>query len=452
MNNDINYAEIITVFSQKEDYAYYQMSYSEFYDAIAGKERAGMFFEMTLDEEPTFFYWNDKEHTSFTVCVDADEAKAKAKEKNPDVNYDEEESKEGEETSEETSEEETEENVDEDGVVKDGNYGWGYFYDVTIYPYGLDEIYSAAGVNPDAENYIQPEFKNKKVLDYQEGFLRSYLGKETYLGPSYSKERVLQKGTVNLTSTWKQLYDALGYESLGRTANNWCINSVTTMEIGIGDVVYDTPSVIVDYHPNGSSVILAVSNKIYQGDSRWGSCPRGNGNHTIREAACIDCCYIMAAEYFNHKSYNIVQVCSDGPGGYVHGQSFYYGDFCTDNGIDFRNISPTTSAIISELARGNVCEMCIGGGYYKDDEGNSHGIKKPWYTEDGMCLHNTAEHHLLIVGYDDDGFYFVDPGSSYVTTTKLSFKTFSNAPVRYINSLYPTNGQLPTYKFNNILE
>lgn len=438
VNNDINYAEIITVYSQKtaDEDGYLNMSYSDFYDSIAGKKHAGMFFEMDIETEPTYFYWNNKDHSSFTEVATKEEArKHRSKEENKaekDANT----SEEASDSSSTTSDDEDEE-FEELSDEKGGSYGWGYFYKVTLYPYGLDEIYEAAGVNKFAESSINSNFYNIDCLDIQEGFLRTYIGSKKYLGPSYSEKR-------NERSLWNALYNKESLEPNGRTPGRW-ISESALKELVVSYLGEGGGGIVVDYKPNGESVILdfnmdsetSPNNRyICQGD--FGNTPRGDGTRTIAGAACIDCSYTMAAQYYNESLYDIPKICKDtSEGGYVIGQSFYYGKFCEDMGMTRMGCAKSTSEIVSHITQGHPVVI---------------GIKGFWYASNGRTLHNTdSTHYFLVIGYDNNGFYLADPGSRNNTKNgPITYSDFSKAPIFFIEALAPAKGQSPKYKYNSI--
>ena len=436
VNNDINYAEIITVYSQKtaDEDGYLNMSYSDFYDTIAGKEHAGMFFEMNIETEPTYFYWNNSEHTSYTEVSSKEEArKHRSKEENKEEKERAKTSEEDTTSSSTTSDEEDEE-FEELSDEKGGSYGWGYFYKVTLYPYGLDEIYEAAGVDPDEESVINSKFYNFELLDIQEGFLRTYIGSKKDLGPAGTDTR-------NSSSLWNSLYEKSGKASSGRTPWAWTDTSILKelnySYIGSGS------GIVVDYHPNGESIILRVD-KIYQGSYKAhrgyvGQKNKNGNDYTIASYGCIDCSYIMAAQYYNHKYYNVEQICrGEDRNGYVNSnQGFKYGAFCSDTGIGFREGSKSTTGIIEQLTQGNPVVV---------------KIKGQWTSITGRNLHGTdSSHYFLIIGYDDNGFYLADPGSKENTENgPISYEDFAKGPIKEIMYLYPTAGQLPTYEHNSI--
>ena len=114
---------------------------------------------------------------------------------------------------------------------------------------------------------------------------------------------------------------------------------------------------------------------------------RGDGKWTIAQAGCTDCSYTMAAQYYNRTSYDITQISKlSNQGGYIiSGQSFYFGKFCADMGIN-RDFGPlSSSSIISSITQGNPVVVQIKGKW------------KDYHTSP-----NT--HYFLIIGYDDVGF------------------------------------------------
>lgn len=452
-NNDINYAEIITVFSQSDDNVYYAISYSDFYDKLVGNpDTPHVFFEMELNSTPTYFYWNDANHDGYTI---ADENTAKSHATTAQGLWD---TLTSALSGDESSDSDDEESSDEDAVLSPGdydpntnptpddeaagNYGWGYFYDFNLYPYGLFDIYRCAGINMDAPSYISPQFSNLETLDTQEGYLRMYLGDSTYLGPSGLEERKSPSGT-NLQSTWKKLYDSKGLDFTGRTATAWCDSQLNAEMLGHLSNTYTggTSGMEINYIPDGNAVILDLVEPYYicQGDYPD---PRGDGTSSIASNGCIDCCYTMAASYIRGEKLDIRKISSSlDDGGFVGGQSFYFGNFCSEFELDFSQKDGADMAqIVMDITEGFPVEIEMTG---------------EWTSSDGsITYHNySKEHHFLIYGYDETGFYIADPGSRGNTKSGgkarvIPYDDFSNLEVVKSRKIFTTNGYIPAFVVN----
>lgn len=421
LNNDINYAELFTIFSQSEENQFNRISYERFYDTFASTKSEGLYYEMEIFEDKTWFYWNNPQHTSFTIASSENSARTSAAQLVTYYN-----SLEGtsEDTSAESSSEDTSEGTSE-GIIDPLSEWYGYFYDCNVYPYGLNDIYEAVGISPEDPSLINPEMENKDVLDTQEGFLRLYLEETVDLGPGYDKSR-------NSTSLWLTLYNERNEEPTGRSCAFWTENHVALLSPptpGMG-TSYGT-GLQLDYQPDGSSVIMDMPNYINQGN--YGSTPRGDGRLTIGSAGCIDCSFAMAALYYNRTCLPMEQVSTR----YVHGQSFHYGDFCADNGLGFRNGDFSMASIIQHLSSGNLIIVQIRGG---------------WISETGRTLHGgNSTHYFVVMGYDDTGLYIYDPGNAGNTNGRpISYEDMSNCPAIQTIYMSSTRGASPSYEVNTI--
>ena len=461
-NNDLNYAEIITVFSQGDDESYNNISYSDFYDKLVGNPEAPhVFFEMTLDKEKTYFYWLNKEHTEYKITTE-DDAKAHAMTIKDVIDNligdsdDENDTSDStaDDTSDTTSDEYEEEGEPSEEDAAAGNYGWGYFYDFHLYPYGLFEIYRCAGLNYSSPSPINSQYQNVQVLDMQEEFLRLYLENEIELGPSCSKPR-------EFDSNWKSLYDNPD-DCTGRTELTWIdpnddsvivVNDTMLGQIASSYEGGDS-GMVLNYTPTGDAVILNLVEPYYinQGDhpvQRGEETYFGNPPKlvTISTHGCIDCSFTMAASYINKVKYNVEPISKPrSEGGFIinGGQSFYWSEFCSSMGLDYsQKTGAELDDIIEHINQGFPVEIQMQGTWY----GNGDRIYySSWHDE----------HHFLIVGYDSVGLYIADPGSKANTKCDddtarvIPYEDFANLKV--INSVYifTTNGYEPDFVVNTL--
>lgn len=128
---------------------------------------------------------------------------------------------------------------------------------------------------------------------------------------------------------------------------------------------------------------------------------RGNGgakgNDTIAGYGCIDCCYMMCANYFNKIQCNPVKICSlNWDGGYVNAnEQFEYGNFCTSYKMSYsQKDKMKVSSIVSWIDKGNPIIVHIGG---------------PWRDSNGYWYYQGKGHYFVIYGYDEAGLYVLDP-------------------------------------------
>lgn len=175
------------------------------------------------------------------------------------------------------------------------------------------------------------------------------------------------------------------------------VSSYITSDLDVGG----DNGIDIVYVPTGKSVILDMDDYyINQCDYKQ---PRGDGHHTISDAACIDCSFTMCAEYYNRESYNIVPICSNmryyakSSNGYY--QSFHYGNFCADYGMDcpsfYESGALSIQKMVDHLNTGNPIIIYV---------------SNTWLSSNGDTYYSGNGHYLVICGYDDIGFYVQDPG------------------------------------------
>lgn len=151
------------------------------------------------------------------------------------------------------------------------------------------------------------------------------------------------------------------------------------------------------------SVILPMNQYINQGNGSWAQHKRGGigSNSTIKQAGCIDCCYLMAASYYNHEKYDVTSILTNSR--YYSSNSFSSGTFLNDFGLS----------------------QSISGGFNKLDIREAIEMGHPVILEikGAFSFHRrNSGHFLVIMGYNKTGFMVYDPGSndnSYCNTGRV---------------------------------
>lgn len=167
------------------------------------------------------------------------------------------------------------------------------------------------------------------------------------------------------------------------------------------------------YVPDGEGKVLDMYQYINQGTGDWKDLKRGGiaSNSTIKQSGCIDCCYLMAASYYNQRGYDVARVLSNSK--YYSGNAFNSNAFVGDFGISqTKHSGYSVSAIRNAIDAGHPAILEINGVF---------------------SFHNrNSSHFMVIMGYNDNGFMVYDPGSygnTYCNTGRvIPYTAFSNGP------------------------
>lgn len=164
---------------------------------------------------------------------------------------------------------------------------------------------------------------------------------------------------------------------------------------------------------DGKSVILPMNQYINQGSGSWSQVKRGGigSNDTVKQSGCIDCSYLMVASYYNNTTYNVGSILSKSK--YYSGNQFLSGPFLGDYGL-----SQSVHSGYSQQGIRDAIDM---------------GHPVILHIRGTFSFHpRNSGHFLVIMGYNDDGFMFYDPGSnanSYcITGNVIPYNAFTNGP------------------------
>lgn len=298
-------------------------------------------------------------------------------------------------------------------ITKNLIYKYGFFYDCEIAPYGLLELYTIADVDPDEMNVNEYTIRNIDTLDLSEKWLRTKIS-DVPLGPD--ERSPMQFLNSDLVSKG--------------------IDGLFSNHIYYKHAVDLKDQLSCDYIPDGQSVILDMQGYINQGrypDSYRGTDGRGQ---SIKAAGCCDCSYTMIAMYFNRANYNIVSISKK----YVTNNNFRGIDFLSSVGLaeTVRDAAYSASSVIGYLTEGLPVMLHISG---------------KW-TYNGVTYHSSSNgHFLVIMGFDDKGFYVYDPGSNKNTTNgPIPYAAFSYVGGKSIRVITRQDNFVPHYLVNTYLE
>lgn len=292
-------------------------------------------------------------------------------------------------------------------------YKYGFYYDCEIAPYGLLELYTIAGTDPNDMNANEYTMRNIDVLDISEKWLRAKifdvpLGLDARSPMQYLDSNLVSKG----------------------------IEGLFTNDIYYKHAVGLRDQLTCNYVPDGQSVILDMQGYINQGkypDNYRGTDGRGQ---SIKAAGCCDCSYAMIAMYLNRANYDIVSVSRT----YVSNNNFRGKDFLNSVGLkeDVRDGAYSASSVIGYLTEGLPVMLHISG---------------KW-VYNGITYHgSTNGHFLVIMGFDDVGFYVYDPGSNQNTSGgPIPYAAFSHVAGKSIRVISRKSTFMPRYLVNTYLD
>ncbi|MDE6627709.1 MAG: C39 family peptidase [Lachnospiraceae bacterium] len=406
LNNDINFAEILSVFGQEDAYNWKTCKYQDYVAFLNSETTQKLFYEMYVEKDNPTYAITCKKNESYTT----DEGGTATRTVFQTV-----EKQFGGEEFEFDAESELGEGWETDEVY--------FYYKIFVMPYGLRELYEMIK-EAEWESFMEETNQtfhfqtNRGLLDYSELYLRTYVREEKpdpisperpfdiyerselYLGPDYRDER-------SPLSVARTPHDEAAPFVVGSTASGrspvfyfeMSINDGYSVEEGVPDWDDKDPLPKEDIVYPPDSVILDMPVYINQGDYPYNL--RGCHRHSIKQEGCMDCSYTMCEEYFHNKNLSITNVSSS----YVGINCMMDGQrFCLDNLMTATGDSPYSQAsIMSEIRNGNPVVLHIRGTW-------SYG---------GRVLHRSSGGHFLVVmGYDSKGFFFYDPGMRANTAVK----------------------------------
>lgn len=381
-NDDLNYAEIFAVLEQNTAFDYDAFTYSDFYDLLVNQNTTSLLIEVEVGD----MVYIKKEGLS---SKDTDDFLSDEEIDDNNANMEESEEK------------------DEDAPgFWDKVFGT---YDVHVWPAGLMELYGIAGDSPyNAHKYVDAK-PNWQLLDYSELWVRKMFP-TVNLGPSFEDSRSVR------SLVYSKLQDQYpGITPTGRSAYSYCENYIAEEIHGITykqTYCDDRIQLSTKYVPTGSSYILDMFGYINQlkydeslKRGKWDG--TGTDERTsIHDKGCIDCCYVMVYEYFYRNPLNVPLVCEN----YVNSVGDFERSTFTSayHFSEKENYTYNADTIRSELAEGAPVVMYMYGKW----EYNGITYKKS---------ENTG-HFIVIMGYDDNGFYVYDPANENTT---------ENGPIPY---------------------
>ena len=405
--DDVNYAEIFSVFSMTDSVAngatysfdWGDVNYNDFMAYLQKEECYKYMYELGLKWIPV--YRGEKEvHEENDPDTDDDDVDYTITIEREPYEYDSPEECKG-----------APESITWDGVTCDWEE---YYVKVTVKPMGLRELFAMAFNTNDpvsASNQKHVNFdqhQNMYMLGYTERVTRLYQrdDKVNYavaghvvsdgndpLGPSYKKPRSNRSPVywdVN-NSAWLK---ARGWQGTGRSP--WYYIEITYNDkfdaIEWEDDPGDAPDP-GDFEPPEGGKILDMYEYINQGD--YPDTLRGSSNETIKKSGCLDCTVAMIAMYYKRYHIPITDVSKH----VDSGGSLHTSDALADYGLKSSgNIgSSVIEGVISEINADRPVILHIRG-YWTS-------------SEDGRVLHGTSNGHFLVgIGYDMTGLYVWDPG------------------------------------------
>lgn len=419
LNNDLNYAEIICVLSQENPLTGF--SYSDFYDLLMSDEACSLLYEMEMSDRKYFYY--DEKGNIIKFSID-------------DINTILDKIKNGEIVTKPVSSDNPT-NPDNpvnsqtpnpnDPLANADNLNIFFMYETAIYPYGLKDLYDIAGIDMYADNEAVSSMRNIDVLDENENWLRARLP-DISMGPKWNEKRNFYS-MVSAAYRQNTSLTASGRSLLFYTENYVNSASAPGFDYGSGD-----PNDF-QYNYTGQSVILDFPYYINQGNYPNDYRGTDGKGDTIKKSGCTDCSYTMVVSYFTRKNLSIQSISRN----YVKSNTFQTTQFLTDNGLSEARKSFSVTNICNDLIEGKPCVIHISGRW----------------TYNGRTYHSSSRgHFLVIIGFDDTGFYVFDPGSSSNTKNgPIPYAAWSHVDIKTVRPITSSNASfVPYYKVNTFKE
>ncbi len=527
-NDDLNYAEFFTVLCQNEKFNYENFTYEEFFKTVVNKKTTKYLFELQVEGESFYKYTAGGKETLKQKKAEGIDSKngggsiAGQKLSNDQVNAEFEsltaaEAKDEKKDAKDEKDEEVKLTPIQqlislgndlitgladvtDKVVKffdRWTKNFFFAYDVTLKPYGLEELYKIADIRPDAPCKVNYTMRNIDMLDTQEALLRGVLI-DSDLGPAFNEMRSRQSCiyndlasmvSVSRTGVDYSIYgDPLVNYPTGRSAMSYVNESLVTafesgdrsweqfwMSFPESTTIPGMEFAAGPPNPEKATVVLNIPQYINQG-YHGANIPRGEAGHgTVADFGCIDCAYYMIANYYwrgnligatsieEYLKENSASVQKDEDGelsfpGYVEVDQFHWMDYCFDHDMYpyFFSIDGAPdhfqgpflpNLVISFLSKGNPVVLHI------------EGV----WEYNGIKYHNSLyNHYLLITGYDENGFFVHDPGNMSISDKDgthdpgkvIPYEAFEGVSGKWIRAIEPEDGYdySGCYKINTLGE
>lgn len=401
LNNDLNYAEIIAVLCQNPQYSSQFFSYSSFYDLLTSNKVAHLLFEVKLSDVIEYEYTlSDGTVTSSAPVSDSQSTTNTVS----SVSY----------------------------------YREGF-----VAPYGLRELYMIAEISPYESNYAHPSLSNIDVLDDNEGWLRARFGNSVDLGPAYNQVREPKSFSYAL-----QITD--GSIPVGRSSYSYFADSLNSQDTfaEADDRLQSGSSYI--YIPKGTAVILEMPQYICQGDYPYSYRGTDGKGDTIKKSGCIDCSYSMCAAYYQGQSVDVKNISSN----YVHDNLFDSNSFLAAMELTQHwNESFSVEAVTSYLTQGYPVIFYLNGlwEYEENIAVETDGII---YNTTVTHQYHTGsrDHFMVIIGYDEKGFYVLDPGKKANNSSAIPYAAFEKAYAKMVRPIIPLDSDfVPRYACNTLI-
>lgn len=405
--DDVNYAEIFSVFSMTDSVAngatysfdWGDVNYKDFMEYLQKEECYKYMYELGLKWVPVYRGEKEifEEHDPDTD--EDDESYTITIEREP-YEYDSPDECRG-----------APDSITWDDVVCDWEE---YYVKVTVKPMGLRELFAMAFNTTDpvsASNLKHVNFdqhQNMYMLGYTERVTRLYQrdDKVDYsieghvvsdgndpLGPSFKKPRS-NRSSVYWDVNNSEWLIARGWQGTGRSPWYY-IEKTYNDKFDVIEWDEDPggsppPS---EFEPPEGGKILDMFEYINQGD--YPDTLRGASGETIKKSGCLDCSVAMIAMYYKRYHIPVTEVSKHVDAG----GSLHTSDALAEFGLrqSGNNGSDVIGGVISEINADRPVILHIRG-YWTS-------------SEDGRVLHGTSNGHFLVgMGYDQTGLYVWDPG------------------------------------------
>lgn len=399
--NDVNYAEVLSVFSQNPDYNWKNCKFEAFNEYIRSDKNQLYYFEMDVKWFVVYIYeehYTGEDGLPYTKTLEHDVACASEEEVG---------------TQPETI------SVNGHEYTKDS-----YYCDVLVKPFGLRGLYMLAGV--EAQDMHQDFYyqTNYDMLDYEEHMERTFLRSASdIVGPAYDEPRsenstiykdlVNEYGEAKGRSAWYYIEDPYNYNEIsGTNPLPDYLKNLTEEERALIE------KALINIDGGNLLQMMAYINQGMFPDS-W----RGDSGETIKQSGCMDCSIYMIYQYYYGISLSDDEI-KNYSSKYVNNKGmFETNSFLSDHGLQqgssTHGYNNFVDGVQKNIDAGQPLLLHIRGKWTNS-------------TGNGDVYHSSSNGHFLVcVGYDKTGVYVNDPGNRANNKRVIPWEEWA-----YVDDLY----------------
>lgn len=410
LNDDLNYAEVLSILQLNENVSDSEFTFSDLYDLLCAEDPSGHSIAMhfvEIDYSEIYYYVGRDTERTF---ASEEEAQAYIDANCPfkniekilwgDGDEEEEEEPDPDKETDVDKELETDEEFDPYEVDDPENWRIHCYVIIDTFPYGLVDIAQVAQISYFDKSASLPNRINYEMMEEYEKNMRLLCDSYINFNTAYDEPRDSRSKIASMAPT-------------GRSA--WCyVNGAYDMynDIFSDDWINDfvPPDIIFD-PVNGSAIL-----DMYM----WYISQKGNWNtivgttDSINDYGCCICSYAMVAQYLLGRSIDVNSIAKTQK--YFSGGAFKSDTFLNDLGLSRTGYTSGFNAntVINGINNGSPTVLKINGQWnYK-----------------GKNYHGNGDHFVVIAGYDETGFYIMDPYNSNNNNAPIPYEAFGYVNIK----------------------